>query len=147
MHSHGSQRLMFQNLISFDVNEGFASIANPWRYLDEALHHPLLNSDTPAQMVVEIHSSLSFFHMLNTPMEFCPWVLTVHYGHHEYLPDLIITDTHTQLHNKGGETWYVHSWLAIHTSSKTLLMVGLIDKLISVLTIDQELKGVRAMMI
>lgn len=29
---------MFQNLISFDVNESFASTANPQRFVDEALH-------------------------------------------------------------------------------------------------------------
>lgn len=38
--------------------------------------------------------------------------------------------------------WYVNSWLSILISSKTLLTVGLIDGLISVVAIDQKLKRV-----
>lgn len=64
------------------------------------------------------------------------------YGHHEYLPDLITTDTYKKIHNNREETRYVNSWLSILISSKTLLTVGLIDRLISVVAIDLKLKRV-----
>lgn len=130
IHSHGSQRLMFQDLISFDVNESFASIANPqgiWMKLSIIcwILTPLPRwwcSLTPLYLFFPPHA------------KYTDGVLPLGddsaYGHHEYLPDLIITDTHTQLHNKKEETWYVNSWLAIPTLSKTLLMVGVTNRFV-----------------
>lgn len=148
---------MFQDLISFDVNESFTSplsLPLPPRCQDEALHHPPLDSDTPAQMVAQAHPSLSFFfsHAKYTDGLLLLGIYSA-YGQHDYLADLIITDTHThthtELHNK-GETWYANSWLAILTSSKTPLTVGLVDRLIFVfwvfflLAFNQELRGLWA---
>lgn len=69
---------MFQNLISFDVNESFASIANPQGLWMKLSIYTLLHSDTVAQMVVQSNPLYLFSPLAKYTNECCPWALTVH---------------------------------------------------------------------
>lgn len=87
---------MFQDLISFEVNESFASIANPQGMGMNDAPSSSVGFWHPCQMVVQSYPSLSFFF---SRAKYTDRVLLLGvygaYGHHEYLPDLIMMDTNT----------------------------------------------------
>lgn len=97
IHSHVSQRLMFQDLISFDVNESFASTTNPraiWMKLSIILCCIL----TPLPRWWFSLTPLFISHAKYTN-GVLPLGIESAYGHHEYLPELI-TGTHSFITNE-----------------------------------------------
>lgn len=93
---------MFQDLISFDVNESFASIANPqgiWMKLSIILCWILTPLPRWWCSLVPLHLFFSHAKYTNGVL---PLGVDSAYGHHEYLPDLIITDTHITKERKHG---------------------------------------------
>jgi len=88
---------MFQDPISFDVNESFASVANPqgiWMKLSITLGCIL----TPLpRWWCSLTPSIIFFSFSKNTNGVLPLGADSAYGHHEYLPDLIKTDKHITL--------------------------------------------------
>lgn len=115
IHCHRFQSLMFQDLISLDFNESFASIANPqgiWIKLSIILCWIL--TPLPRWWCSLTPLYLPFSHAKCTDGVLLLGVYSA-YGHHEYLPDLIMAGTHTLSKQKRGNM--VCEQLACHSQS------------------------------